>query len=139
MMCSGEKVPWTSLGISRPGSVYLGARVLPMGCASAVGVLQHAHRRLALRSHLSGGAGLLGAFEIRRDAEFLDLERSMWSLYLDDTTLVEILDKRVAKELEGKPSAARAPEKGLPALGNPGVDGEGAGEERSGRKAWGRG
>ena len=107
MMCFGEKVPWTSLGISRPGSVYLGARVLPMGWASAVGVLQHAHRRLALRSPLSGGAGLLGACEIRRDAEFpdLELERSMWSLYLDDTTLVEILDKRVAKELEGKPSA----------------------------------
>ena len=106
LMCFGEKVPWTALGISRPGTVYLGARVLPMGWSSAVGVLQHAHRRLALRSPLAGGAGLLAPCEIRRDAEFpdLELETNLWSLYLDDTTLVEIMEKRVAKDLEGKPS-----------------------------------
>eukprot|EP00435_Cladocopium_sp_Y103_P046347 s1615_g13.t1 len=106
LMCFGEKVPWTVLGVSKPGSVWVGAKVLPMGWASAVGVLQHAHRRLALRSPLSGGAGLLAPCEIRRDAVFpdLELERSMWSLYLDDTTLVEMLDRRVAAELAGKES-----------------------------------
>eukprot|EP00435_Cladocopium_sp_Y103_P069147 s617_g32.t1 len=109
-MCFREKVPWTVLGVSKPGSVWIGAKVLPMGWASAVGVLQHAHRRLALRSPLSGGAGLLAPCEapceIRRDAVFpdLELERSMWSLYLDDTTLVEMLDRRVAAELAGKES-----------------------------------
>ena len=77
-----------------------------MGWASAVGVLQHAHRRLALRSPLSGGAGLLGRCEIRRDTIFPDLEDedALWSLYLDDTSLLEVMSARVAKELEGKPS-----------------------------------
>lgn len=107
LMCFANKISWTAPGVSRPGSVYLGAKVLPMGWASAVGVLQHAHRRLALRSPLAGGAGLLGGCEIRRDALFpdLELEKSMWSLYLDDTSLVEVLEKRLAEELSDKPSA----------------------------------
>ena len=48
-----------------------------MGWASAAGVLQHAHRRLALRA-------LLGQCEIRRDSQFPDLvvEEKVWSLYL---------------------------------------------------------
>ena len=106
LMCFGEKVPWTVLGVDKPGMVYLGARVLPMGWASAVGVLQHAHRRLALRSPLAGGGGLLGNCEIRRDSEFPDLEtdKALWSLYLDDTTLMEVLEQRVASELAGKAS-----------------------------------
>ena len=106
MMCFSTQVPWEALGISRPGSVWIGARVLPMGWSSAVGVLQHAHRRLALRSPLNNGAGLLGKCEIRRDALFPDMEEedALWSLYLDDTNLLEVMSERVAKELEGKPS-----------------------------------
>eukprot|EP00435_Cladocopium_sp_Y103_P045195 s780_g12.t3 len=63
--------------------------------------------RLALRSPLAGGAGLLGSCEIRRDSEFpdLELESSLWSLYLDDTSLVEILEKKVAEDLGNRPSA----------------------------------
>eukprot|EP00438_Fugacium_kawagutii_P031803 Skav203274 [mRNA] locus=scaffold324:47756:49783:+ [translate_table: standard] len=77
-----------------------------MGWASAVGVLQHAHRRLALRPPLSGGAGLLGRCEIRRNAVFPDLADGdgLWSLYLDDASLIEMMDKKVSEELEGKPS-----------------------------------
>eukprot|EP00438_Fugacium_kawagutii_P035840 Skav200292 [mRNA] locus=scaffold2127:400532:404444:+ [translate_table: standard] len=106
LMCFNGAVQWKSLGIDRPGTVLVGARVLPMGWASAVGVLQHAHRRLALRQPISGGAGLLGNCEIRRDAEFPDLseEDAIWSLYLDDTSLIEQMDKRLAEELEGKES-----------------------------------
>ena len=104
LMCFSGKVSWKSLGYEREGQVYVGATVLPMGWASAVGVLQHAHRRLALRSPLVGGAGLLGSCEIRRDSLFPDLEveGQLWSLYLDDTNLLEILEKKVAAELEGK-------------------------------------
>ena len=58
-MTFATKVPWKILGIEKEGAVHIGAKVLPMGWASAVGVLQHAHRRLALRSPLAG-AGLLG-------------------------------------------------------------------------------
>eukprot|EP00438_Fugacium_kawagutii_P020958 Skav211849 [mRNA] locus=scaffold305:925833:932175:+ [translate_table: standard] len=105
MMTFGPKVEWKALGVDRPGSVHIGARVLPMGWSSAVGVLQHAHRRLALRSPLAGGAGLLGQCEIKRDSIFPDLEveDSLWSLYLDDMNLVEIMDKKVAEDLKDKP------------------------------------
>ena len=106
MMVFEGKVKWTTLGQDRPGSVHVGAAVLPMGWASAVGVLQHAHRRLALRNPLSGGAGLLPACEIRRDAIFpeLGLEEQAWSLYLDDTNLLEVMEKKVASVLSQVPS-----------------------------------
>eukprot|EP00435_Cladocopium_sp_Y103_P061594 s1327_g23.t1 len=106
MMCFRETVPWSVLGVERPGRVHVGAAVLPMGWASAVGVLQHAHRRLALRSLLAGGAALIPALEIRRDAIFPDLglADSLWSLYLDDTSLLELMEKKVAESLAGKPS-----------------------------------
>ena len=106
LMCFSGKVSWRALGYDRDGQVYVGATVLPMGWASAVGVLQHAHRNLALRSPLTGGAGLLGRCEIRRDSIFPDLEveseEKLWSLYLDDRNLLEILEEKVAKEMEGK-------------------------------------
>lgn len=104
-MAFSMKVPWVVLGVEKEGDVYVGAKVLPMGWSSAVGVLQHAHRRLALRSPLAG-AGLLGRCEIRRDAIFRDLEKedALWSLYLDDSNLIEVMSKKVAKELEGRPS-----------------------------------
>ena len=104
LMCFSTPVAWKSLGIDKPGKVHVGATVLPMGWSSAVGVLQHAHRRLALRSPLQGGAGLLGSCEIRRDSTFLDLEveENLWSLYLDDTSLIEMVEKRVTSDLEGK-------------------------------------
>eukprot|EP00435_Cladocopium_sp_Y103_P034012 s218_g8.t1 len=105
LMCFEKAVPWRCLGIEKAGEVHIGAKVLPMGWASAVGVLQHAHRRLALRSPLAG-AGLLGKCEIRRDSVFPDMseEEALWSLYLDDTSLLETMSARVAKDLEGVPS-----------------------------------
>ena len=103
MMVFKGKVKWSTLGFNRPGEVHVGAAVLPMGWASAVGVLQHAHRRLALRNPLRGGAGLLPACEVRRDAMIRDLgmEERAWSLYLDDTNLLEVTDKKVAEALSG--------------------------------------
>eukprot|EP00435_Cladocopium_sp_Y103_P048232 s510_g14.t1 len=104
MMVFSGQVNWTTLGVDRPGKVHVGAAVLPM--ASAVGVLQHAHRRLALRNPLAG-AGLVPEAEIRRDAIFPDLGlgEQAWSLYLDDTNLVEMMDRKVAETLQQKPSA----------------------------------
>eukprot|EP00435_Cladocopium_sp_Y103_P069810 s1270_g34.t1 len=112
MMCFRETVPWSVLGVEKPGRVHVGAAAPPMGWASAVGVLQHAHRRLALRSSLAGGAGLIPALEVRRDAIFPDLglSDSLWSLYLDDTSVLELMEKKVA-ESRGKAlrGAAEAP------------------------------
>ena len=106
LMCFASKVAWRCLGIDRDGAVYVGATVLPMGWSSAVGILQHAHRRLALRSPLAGGGGLLGPTEIRRDSIFpdLELEEVMWSLYIDDVNIMEVMDAKIAKEMEGKSS-----------------------------------
>eukprot|EP00435_Cladocopium_sp_Y103_P035992 s493_g9.t1 len=61
---------------------------------------------LALRSPLRGGAGLIPALEVRRDAIFPDLglAESLWSLYLDDTSLLELMEKKVAESLQDKPS-----------------------------------
>ena len=104
LMAFQKKVSWKSLGYDRPGMTRVGACVLPMGWASAVGVLQHVHRRLALASPLRG-AGLLGDLEIKRDAEFPEIETdggAAWSLYLDDTSILEILSERVDKEAKGK-------------------------------------
>ena len=111
LMCFEKKVSWKALGEDRPGSTWIGACVLPMGWNSAVGVMQHAHRRLALRSPFQGGAGLLPEMEVRKDAVFpvLDVEGSaIWSLYLDDTNILELIDKKVAKSLEGRPSDEQA-------------------------------
>ena len=54
LMSFQKSVSWKALGIEKEGRTRVGACVLPMGWASAVGVLQHAHRRLALASPLSG-------------------------------------------------------------------------------------
>ncbi len=107
LMSFQKPVSWKALGFEKEGHTTVGACVLPMGWASAVGVLQHAHRRLALSSPLVGGAGLPKEMEIRKDAVFpkLDVEEgAAWSLYIDDTTLLEMMESSVAKELQGKPS-----------------------------------
>ena len=108
LMSFQKPVSWKALGVEREGRTRVGACVLPMGWASAVGVLQHAHRRLALASPLAGGAGLPKEMEIRKDAVFpkIDVEEgAAWSLYIDDTTLLEMMEASVAKEVKGKPSA----------------------------------
>ena len=107
LMCFEKKVSWKALGRDQPGYTWIGACVLPMGWSSAVGVMRHAHRRLALRSPFQGGAGLLPEMEIRKGMVFPALEvegSAVWSLYLDDTNILELIDRKVAESLEGKPS-----------------------------------
>ena len=99
-------VKWSSLGFDKEGTTMVGASVLPMGWSSAVGLMQHAHRRIALRGFPNGGAGLLPGLEIRKDAVFPPLDcdgGAAWSLYLDDMTVIELLEEKTAKSLEGLP------------------------------------
>ena len=85
------------------GMTYVGVTVLPMGWSSAVAVMQNAHRQLALRCEMNGGAGLKPLAEIRRDAIFPDLEEVPgWTIYLDDTTIIEKVASGIAKDLEGR-------------------------------------
>eukprot|EP00435_Cladocopium_sp_Y103_P063332 s18_g24.t3 len=50
MPCFRETVPWSVLGIDKPGRVHVGAAVLPMGWASAVGVQEERPLFQPLRS-----------------------------------------------------------------------------------------
>ena len=81
---------------------YVGISVLPMGWASAVGIMQAAHRFIALSSPLAG-AGLSEQAEISRHTNFPDLDEvTGWSIYLDDTTILEKVAKDLAEGLEGR-------------------------------------
>eukprot|EP00438_Fugacium_kawagutii_P014155 Skav213268 [mRNA] locus=scaffold2944:31681:35312:+ [translate_table: standard] len=92
------------IGLKGTGRCYLGLTVLPMGWHSSVGLMQAAHRRLALSSPLNGGAGLHELAEISRRSEFPELDdHAGWSVYLDDTTILEQVASNVAESLKGKP------------------------------------
>ena len=107
LMAFNMPVKWKSLGIEKEGETFVGACVLPMGWSSAVGLMQHAHRRLALRGFPGGGAGLLPGLEIRRDEIFPEVEcdgGAAWSLYLDDMTIIELLEEKAARSVEGMPA-----------------------------------
>ena len=81
--------------------VLVGLRVLPMGWSSAVGIMQAAHRTIALRSPLQGGAGLPDFSEISKLAQFPDLdEEPAWHIYLDDTTIIEKIDGMLVDKLK---------------------------------------
>ena len=100
-----KEISFKDLGIEKEGTTRLGVTVLPMGWSSAVGLMQAAHRQIALRSKALGGAGLHELAEISRVAEFPDLsEMQAWNIYLDDTTIIEQVERCVASELEGKPA-----------------------------------
>lgn len=98
MMVFRERVKMSDLGLEGDKMVHLGAAALPMGWASAVGVMQHVHRELALRPGKLG-AGLDGDKEIRRDVIFPEMDEAgpLWSIYLDDTTFLEKVGKAAGR------------------------------------------
>lgn len=109
LMVFNERVRMSDLGLEGDKWTYLGAAALPMGWASAVGVMQHVHRELALRPQ-GLGAGLDGDKEIRRDVIFPEMDESgpLWSIYLDDTTFLEKVSKKASAILLGKPPEQQA-------------------------------
>ena len=85
------------------GYTRVGLAVLPMGWSSAVAVMQSAHRCIALREESEGGAGMNPFMEIRKDGIFPELEEvPAWTIYLDDTTLIEKVTRAAARSLEGR-------------------------------------
>ena len=70
--------------------VWLAATVMPMGWLSAVGILQHAHRQLAVKL---GRDRLPAQAEIRRDAPLpahgVEGCSQLWHLCLDDSTFLQ--------------------------------------------------
>ncbi len=86
-----KKIRWTALGQDRPGSTFLSISVVPMGWASAVGIIQHVHRRLMTHA-LYGPAVFRFDEEVNRQKELPQKSR-LWSLYIDDSTILDILKK----------------------------------------------
>ncbi len=105
LMVFREKVKFSDLGLPGEGETFVGAAALPMGWHSAVGVMQHLHRELALRGPEKFGAALRAGQEIRRDGIFPDLEEEslLWSIYLDDTTFLEKVSKMAYEQVKGVP------------------------------------
>ena len=100
-----KEVPWDVFFPGKPGKTRVGISVLPMGWNSAVGIMQSAHRQIALRTPRLGGAGLSRLAEITKDSVFPDLEEApVWTIYLDDTTIIEPVAKKVMEEIKGKPA-----------------------------------
>eukprot|EP00435_Cladocopium_sp_Y103_P007646 s5330_g2.t1 len=104
-MVLGAPVAMKDLGLPGDGETLLGVSVLPMGWHSAVGLMQAVHRTIALRSVSEGGAGLRALAEVSKTAEFPSCdEDAVWNIYLDDTTILERVDKALTAELEGTPA-----------------------------------
>lgn len=100
-----KPVARSELGLAGDGETLLGLSVLPMGWHSAVGLMQACHRAIALRSASLGGAGLKPLAEISKAAIFPDCEVAAgWSIYLDDTTVLEKVHMVVAEDLAGSPA-----------------------------------
>eukprot|EP00971_Amphidinium_carterae_P232556 4614965-Amphidinium_carterae.1 len=81
------------------GPVYLGARVVPMGWKSAVGLVQYIHKRLLRESALplQMGASLPSHRELRADRP-LPIHRGscqgldkLWQVYIDDFDVLELV------------------------------------------------
>ena len=80
--------------------VWLAATVMPMGWLSAVGILQHAHRQLAVKL---GRDRLPAKAEIQRDAPLpahgVEGCSQLWHLYLDDSTFLQWLREDSTPEI----------------------------------------
>ena len=71
---------------------------MDLWCGRVVALTHAAHRCIALRAPSLGGAGLSSLNEVSRTASFPDIsDEACWSIYLDDTTIIESVDKSVAQ------------------------------------------
>ncbi|CAK0836863.1 unnamed protein product, partial [Prorocentrum cordatum] len=94
-----------SLGLGAPfgDHVYLGAVTMPMGCNSAMGLVQYVHRRMLSEAEL-GPSPLPRGREARKDRSFPALRggsalRELWQGYCDDADYAEFA--RQCSEPEG--------------------------------------
>ena len=90
--------------------VWLALAVIPMGWLSAVGVVQHLHRRMVTAGVLRG-RGLDPSAELVRGMPF-PVRRPpspsfWWKVYVDNFDIGEIMEKAKARKLVGKPSMSQ--------------------------------
>ena len=82
---------------------HLVSLVLPMGWSNSVGLAQHIHRNV-VRWNLEETNGIGGEAELRRDRPST-ISRTMFRVYLDNWDEIRRVDRHLATEVEGKPSA----------------------------------
>lgn len=119
-----KKVRRSVLGLEGPpdSEVYIASQVMPMGWAAAVTIMQHIHRSMALRQMT-----LPVDREIHRQKPLPEsvtkCNSAFWNLYLDDLTVMEVLEEAAVKTESGKKSdlqermEARYRELGVPFSG----------------------
>ena len=94
----------------RVGRVWLAVAVTQMGWLSAVGKVQHLHRRLVTSKVLLRG-GLDPSAELFRGKPFLMIKPPppslSWSVYVDNFDIGEIMSKNKGRKLVGKPSMSK--------------------------------
>ena len=83
---------------------HLVAQVLPMGFINSVGLAQHIHRNVVHWSMARGGCDAAGETELRRDRP-APRGPGMFRVYLDNWDEVRKVDKQLAHDIEGHPSA----------------------------------
>eukprot|EP00438_Fugacium_kawagutii_P005608 Skav201437 [mRNA] locus=scaffold201:440319:446233:- [translate_table: standard] len=81
-------------------TVYMAARVLPMGFLNSVSLAQHVHRNLASWARIDGVAGNPPEAELRKDRSYPQAP-STWRIYLDNYDLLEKVQSSGVVEIEG--------------------------------------
>lgn len=109
------------LGLEGPPDslVYITSQVMPMGWSAAVTVMQHIHRSMALEDRT-----LLEHREIHRQKPLPETitqsDSSFWNLYLDDLTVMEVLEEAACEQpVRGKSELQQRMEERYKALGVP--------------------
>ena len=82
----------------RGQTCYPCSKVLPMGFVNSVGIAQHVHRVLALRSQTHNQVRSSQLQEIRKD-RILPEGKAVWRVYLDNFDLLEKYPREVLGEL----------------------------------------
>lgn len=83
---------------------HLVAQVLPMGFINSVGLAQRIHRNVVHWRMARGGCDAAGEIELRRDRP-APRGPGMFRVYLDNWDEVRKVDKQLAHDIEGHPSA----------------------------------
>ena len=78
---------------------YPCSKVLPMGFVNSVGIAQHVHRVLALRSQAHNHARNSQSLEIRKD-RILPEGKAVWRVYLDNYDLLEKYPHEVLGDIQ---------------------------------------
>lgn len=99
------------LGLEGPPDslVYIASQVMPMGWSAAVTVMQHIHRSMALDEKT-----LPLEREIHRQKPLPETitrtDSAFWNLYLDDLTVMEVLEESAHSNSSGETAAAVQPQ-----------------------------